>query len=192
MQLQAGNVEVPVQKLWERYFQKLVGLARGKLRNSSQRMADEEDVALSAFDSFCQGVERGRFPQLNDRNDLWAILVTITARKAYQLNRHAKRQKRGGNLVMDQAALVQRDGQDKEMGLEQFLANEPTPEFAAQAAEEYRRLLASLGNEQLREVAQLKMEGFTNEEIAVQHDCVPRTVYRRLQLIRALWSEVAP
>src|SRR5260370_15515068 len=77
-----------VQKLWEGYFSRLVGLARKKLREAPRRAADEEDVALSAFDSFCDGVARKRFTHLADRDDLWRILVTITAHKALQLVRH--------------------------------------------------------------------------------------------------------
>ena len=80
--LQAGD-DGAAQKLWERYFRRLVGLARKKLRDTPRRAADEEDVALSAFDSFCRGVRRGRFPQLDDRNNLWRLLVTVTARKAF-------------------------------------------------------------------------------------------------------------
>ena len=55
------------QALWNVYFQRLVALARVRLRGTPRRAADEEDVALSAFDSFFRGVERGRFPQLGDR-----------------------------------------------------------------------------------------------------------------------------
>jgi hypothetical protein len=55
-QLQAGD-PAAVQPLWERYFQRLVGLARLKLRGAPRRAADEEDVALSAFDSFCRNAE---------------------------------------------------------------------------------------------------------------------------------------
>src|SRR5208282_1911184 len=84
-QLMAGDVEMSVQRLWERYFVRLVGLARVKLGNCPRRVADEEDVAASAFDSFWQGAAQGRFPKLNDRHDLWRLLFTITARKAYQL-----------------------------------------------------------------------------------------------------------
>src|SRR5262245_24320 len=75
-QLKGGDAAA-VQKLWEAYFPRLVGLARKKLRELPGRAADEEDVALSAFDSFCDGVAQGRFPQLTDRDDLWHILVTI-------------------------------------------------------------------------------------------------------------------
>ena len=82
--LKSGDAAA-IQRLWEAYFPRLVGMARKKLREAPRRAADEEDVALSAFDSFCDGVARGRFPQLTDRDDLWHILVTITARKALQM-----------------------------------------------------------------------------------------------------------
>src|SRR5262245_21852756 len=94
-QLKAGD-RAGVQKLWERYFRQLVGLARGKLAGAPRRAADEEDVALSAFDSFCRAAERGRFPRLEDRDDLWRLLAVLTERKAIGLRRREGRAKRGG------------------------------------------------------------------------------------------------
>ena len=79
-QMKAGDSGRAVQKLWERYFQRS-SVWRVKLGKMPRRVADEEDVALSAFDSFCQGVAGGRFPQLDDRDNLWRILVTITGAK---------------------------------------------------------------------------------------------------------------
>ncbi len=61
--------------LWHRYVSQLIRLARGKLRQSPRRAADEEDVVVSAFDAFFQGVEDGRFARLDDRDDLWQVLV---------------------------------------------------------------------------------------------------------------------
>jgi DNA-directed RNA polymerase specialized sigma24 family protein len=175
-QLQAGDAAA-VQPLWERYFSRLVGLARQKLQGRPRRAADEEDVALSAFDSFCRAAERGRFPQLGDRDSLWRLLVVITARKAAHLARDEGRLKRGGGAVADAACL------------DEALGREPTPAFAAQAAEEYRRLLALLGDADLQRAAVLKMEGYTVEEIATQLGRVPRTVKRWLQLIRQIWEK---
>ncbi|MGA7497553.1 MAG: ECF-type sigma factor, partial [Isosphaeraceae bacterium] len=82
--LRGGDLAA-AQPLWERYFGRLVVLARGKLERQrhARAEADEEDAALSAFNSFCVGVAQGRFPQLADREDLWRILMTITVRKAY-------------------------------------------------------------------------------------------------------------
>src|SRR5262245_51966189 len=85
--LQAGSPEA-AQQLWQRYYGRLVGLARLKLRGAARRLADEEDIALSAFDSFCRGAEQGRFPRLDDRDNLWHLLVTLTSRKATNLLRH--------------------------------------------------------------------------------------------------------
>lgn len=187
-QLREGDKDLPVQKLWERYFQRLVGLARVKLGNRPRRVADEEDVALSAFNSFCQGAVAGKFPQLDDRDNLWRLLVVITARKVYQLNLRNNRQKRGGKQVLDEAALTARAESDGSgIGLEQFIATEPTPEFAAQAAEAYQHLLALLPSDELRSLAQLKLEGFANEEIAARFGCAARTIERRLGVLRTLW-----
>jgi DNA-directed RNA polymerase specialized sigma24 family protein len=191
-QLQAGD-RAAAQKLWERYFLRLVGLARAKFQGAPRPAADEEDVALSAFDSFCRGAEHGRFPQLSDRDNLWRLLVTITARKAYQLARHEGCQKRGGHAVVGEGALPGPDDSLAEaQGMEQFLSREPTPEFAAQVAEEFRRRLESLPQPELRAVAQWKMEGYTNEEIASKLGCAVRSVERRLRVIRSCWSHDDP
>jgi DNA-directed RNA polymerase specialized sigma24 family protein len=176
--LRAGD-PAAAQPLWERYFQQLVELARGRLRGAPRRAADEEDVALSAFDSFFRGAARGRFPRLADRDDLWRLLVVITARKALHLVRDEGRLKRGGGLASK--------GED----VEQVVAPEPTPEFAAQVAEECERLLGLLGDGRLRTLALWKMEGYTSEEIAERFDCAVRTVERQLQIIRLLWEQGA-
>jgi DNA-directed RNA polymerase specialized sigma24 family protein len=187
--LKAGDPDA-AQKLWERYFRRLVGLARKKLRAAPRRAADEEDVALSAFDSFCRGAEHGRFAQLHDRLDLWQLLVLLTARKASDLAQHERRQKRGGGAVLDEAALpVPADSSAPEAALEQLEGPEPTPAFAAQVAEEYRRLLERLDSPALRTVAMRKVEGYGNEEIAAQLGCGLRTVERRLRLIRSIWEQ---
>jgi DNA-directed RNA polymerase specialized sigma24 family protein len=183
--LKAGD-PVAAQQLWERYFQRLVRLARKHLQRRRPRAADEEDVALSAFDSFCRGAETGRFPQLDDRDNLWRLLVVLTARKAAHRLRDEGRQKRSGKAVpLPEPAT----SSAAEAGLEQILSREPGPEFAAQVAEEYQRILAKLGDPTLQAVVSWKMEGYTNEEIARKLDCTPRSVYRKLRIVRGLWEK---
>jgi hypothetical protein len=123
-QLQAGD-PAAAQPLWERYFARLVLLARSRLHGAPRRVADEEDVALSAFDSFCRGVAEGRFPRLHDRNNLWGLLVVLTARKAARLARDQRRQKRGGGRVGDESALA--GSPETDHGLDQVASPEPTP-----------------------------------------------------------------
>ena len=184
--LKAGDAAA-AQHLWERYFDRLVRLARAKLGAMPRGAADEEDVALSAFHSFCQGAARGRFPRLDDRDNLWRLLVTITARKALDQVRRQARQKRGGGRVLVGSAQSGGEDDTDGAGLEQVVGQEPTPQFAAMVADECRRLLAALGDETLRRVALLRMEGCSDEEIAARVDCSLRTVSRKLALIRKAW-----
>jgi DNA-directed RNA polymerase specialized sigma24 family protein len=181
-----------VQHLWERYFEKLVALARSNMRTAPRRMADEEDVAVSAMDSFFRAVAKKRFPRLEDRDDLWVLLVTITLRKASKLVHFERRHKRGGGASEgDMAGAVGCSGELP--ALEQIIDTEPTPELAAQAAEEYERLLGKLGDDTLRRVAISKMEGDSLEEIAQKIGSGLRSVHRKLGRIRALWvREIAP
>jgi DNA-directed RNA polymerase specialized sigma24 family protein len=183
-QLQLGD-RAAAQKLWELYFHRLVGLARTKLGAVPRGTADEEDVALSAFDSFCRAAEQGRFPQLADRNSLWRLLMVITARKAAHQKRDAGRQKRGGGSATVSEA-------DEEGLLNSVLSREPDPAFAAEVAEQSRALLNGLANEELRQIALRKMEGYTNEEIAAQLGFALATVERRLRLIRKRWEKELP
>src|SRR5262249_4214067 len=93
--LKAGDGDA-AQKLWRRYFDELVRLARDPLKSAPRAVADEEDAALSAFDSFVRGAANARYPRLDDREDLWRLLVVITERKAIDQAMHERRQKRGG------------------------------------------------------------------------------------------------
>jgi DNA-directed RNA polymerase specialized sigma24 family protein len=183
-QLKAGDPSA-AQDLWNRYFQQIVSLARKKLLGTRRQVIDEEDVALSAFASFCRGAALGRFPQLTDRTDLWRLLVVLTARKVFQFSRDQDRQKRGGKAGPYRSPT----STDVERELEKIVSREPSPEFAAQVADECQRLLTLLGTFELRSIALWKMEGYTVDEIAGRLGCARTTVERRLRLIRSLWKE---
>ena len=178
--LQGGD-QAAAQRIWESYFGRLVGLARARLRDFPRRAADEEDVALSAFDSFCRGVDVGRFPRLDDRHDLWQVLALITVRKSIDLRQREGRQVRGGGRVRTFSDLVDED-------FDPTRGDEPGPEMAAQLADEYRRLMEKLDDPTLRSVATWKLEGFTNDEIAARLGCVASTVERKLARIRSKWA----
>jgi DNA-directed RNA polymerase specialized sigma24 family protein len=169
-----GGDSAAAQKLWERYFRRLVGLARKVLQDAPRRAADEEDVALSAFKSFCQRATAGKFPRLDDRDDLWKILTTITVRKAIRLGRKERRGQAWSDLDLLRDQMAGRD---------------PTPEFAALIADEFQRLLDLLDDEKLRQTALWKLEAYTNREIAEQFGRSLSFVERKLQLIRRIWSE---
>lgn len=175
--------ESAAQKLWERYFADLVRFCRNKLAGGRVLVDDEEDVVLSAFDSFYRGAQEGKFPDLKDRTNLWKLLVVIAARKTNRVIQHENTLKRGGKRTVDGDAL--RDN----CRIEDIICHELTPDLAAQVAEEYERLILVLEDEAQRSVAQLKLEGYSNREIARQLGKSERTVERKLWAIRTLWSQ---
>jgi RNA polymerase sigma factor (sigma-70 family) len=180
--LRQGDNEA-ARQLWQRYFRRLVEFARGKLHGTPRRAADEEDVALSAFHSFC--VAADRFAQLSNRQDLWQILVMLTARKAFQERRRQWAQKRGGAGEPGQRCST------AEEELDEIVGTEPTPDFAVLVAEQFHALLQALPDDELRQVARLRLEEYTNAEIAEKLSCSERTVERKLALIRGFWEELS-
>jgi DNA-directed RNA polymerase specialized sigma24 family protein len=179
--LQEGD-RAAAQPLREAYFPRVVALARARLRGAEGRTADEEDVALSAFDSFCRRAEQGHFPRLDDRDDLWQILFALTARKAIGLFRHQGRAVRGGWRL---STLADLSGAD----VDAALGTDPSPTLGEQMADELVSLTSRLGDESLRNVTLWKMEGWTKREIAWRLGCTEKTVERKLRSIRRLWTE---
>lgn len=173
-----GGEREAVQPLWDVYFGRIVDLARGQLRHVPRRVADEEDVALSAFHSFCNGVGAGRFPKLSDRSNLWPLLVSITAHKCVDLVRWQTRQKRAG--PENQPTIDFRD----------LMSREPDPEFVAQMNDQLEHLLALLdqtGDADLRRIALARMNGDDGPAIAERLGCSRRTVERKLHLVARTW-----
>ncbi|MFO0909715.1 MAG: ECF-type sigma factor [Isosphaeraceae bacterium] len=173
------------QQIWEAYFDRLVRLARTRLRGAPTGRADEEDVAVSVFDSFFRRAGEGRFPQLHDRDDLWKLLFVLTVRKVINHVHHEGRQSRGGGKIRSLADLEALDA-------EELMAIEPSPAFAAQLNEECQRLLDQLPDPTLRVVAVWKMEGYTNREIGEKLGCIEQTVERKLRAIRQVWDRETP
>jgi DNA-directed RNA polymerase specialized sigma24 family protein len=186
-QLKAGQCDTAQVQLWDRYFSRLVGLARKKLGDAPRRAEDEEDAALSALDSFFRGVDEGHFPKLSDRTNLWPLLARITIRKAINQRTRLLRKKRfagqRGDSVFDKHGASSRA-----QGFDELPGDEPTPEFVARLNEETVLLLDRLCDTTLREVAVSKMYGCTNAEIATKLGVVERTVERKLERIREIWA----
>jgi RNA polymerase sigma factor (sigma-70 family) len=172
-------------QLWEMYFERMVRLARRKLVGAQRLDGDEEDVALSAFKSFCLGFQRGKFVQQGDPENLWPLLVTLTLNKAIDHVRRAQRLKRGGGMEVGSpnAAIDQ---------WTELASREPSPELQVAAEESFQQLLDMLdatGDLSLREVLLHSMVGESSPEIAQHLDCTLRTVQRKLQTIRMVWEQ---
>ena len=117
------------QKLWERYAQQVLNLARQRLGQAPRTVADEEDIAQSVFDSICRGAAAGRFLDVKTRDALWWLLLTITRQKAVDHVRRETAQKRGGGRVVNECGLGRAGGSSVCLALDQLVSDEPTPEF---------------------------------------------------------------
>ena len=174
-------------EIWNRYFKRLVGLARFKLGDAPRRAENEEDVAVSALSCFFAGVGKGKYPELRDRTNLWPLLAKITARKAINQRRDAMRQKRGGGQVRGESIFLNAEDASA-LGLADVIADDITPAHLATLEEERTRLFEALPDEVLRTVALKKLEGYQNAEIAADLGVSERTIERKLHRIRNLWT----
>jgi DNA-directed RNA polymerase specialized sigma24 family protein len=193
--LKAGRPEA-VDAIWAHYYQRVVALVRRRLKAGPLcAVEDDEDVALSVIQGLCEGAVQGRFERMHDRVDLWQLLAAITVKKTLARGRWYARQKRGGSrLVNGQVAVgssraddVDNDDRD---ALAQAESREPSPDSAAIVAEQVQELLDSLPDLILRQIAEWRMDGLSNAEIAGKMGCTVRTVERKLERIRAIWAKI--
>jgi RNA polymerase sigma factor (sigma-70 family) len=185
--LKSGDADA-AQKLWMRYAEELVKLARNKLGNAPKCVADEEDVAQSVFSSICRGAAAGRFAEVKSRDELWWLLLTITKQKVVDYIRRETAQKRGTGMVQSESRLAAHGEGRGQFGLDNLVGASPTPEFLVTLQDEYERLLALLRDERLREIAISRIEGYTVPEIGAKLGIGIRAVERKLQLIRTKWA----
>ena len=186
-QLKQGEQD-NLQALWEAYLPRIVALARSKLFGASRTVSDEDDVAASVLKSVYFGIEEGRFPRLEDRNDLWQILVMITLRKVRNLVKHENRHKRSRARTQHLSTMPGTDDSGA-AHFREMIDGEPDPALATQMADDLRALFEKLPDETMRNLARWKMEQCSNAEIAEKLGRSVKTVERKLQIIRGLWEK---
>ena len=185
-ELKNGSNEA-AKDLWERYFQRLVRLAKVRLGNAPKRISDEEDIAINVFRSLCEGAENGRFDELGDRDELWKLLVVMTKHKTMNQLRHQTAQKRGGRNVSGHSIFDHKAGEEMPANFDMFFGDEPTPDFLVEVQEEQIRLLNQLHDHSQRQIARFRLQGYTVDETAKKMGISPRSVKRKLSLIRETW-----
>lgn len=174
-----------VQAIWERYFHRMVCTANQHLKNFPQSQGDGEDVAISAFFSFYKGVQRSMFPRLEDRNDLWQILLMLTRRKAID---HKKRESREIRDFRRTISMTNPNSASAGLGqFQEIISPEPDLDYVIEVQDLLRTLLDSLEDDNLRRICVQKMRGMTVNEIAQEFQLAKSTIERRLQLIRKCW-----
>ncbi len=175
-----GQDEVAAQRLFDRYFAQLERFARRRLAGLRLHDRDEQDVAIVVMEQFFFGVRAGRFPRLNDRHDLWQVLLMILDRRLIDLYRKAP------EPVCGESAILPPSGGSGPGTVPAIPDLQPTPDTVVQLAEELSARLNQLP-ERLRPVAVWKLEGRTNAEIARLLNRSVKRVEAKLRLIREVW-----
>ena len=161
-----GRDEVAAGKLWRVYYGQLRAIARRNLHVNP--VVDDEDIALSALNSFFAAAEAGRF-EIENRNDLWKLLVTITIRKTYRVaeGENAARRKSKPTREIDEIAIN---------------------DLAKHLDLQTRESVNLLTGQHHRTIAELRLEGYSIEEIAENVGIATSTVKRKLKRIREIWD----
>ena len=167
--------ELIVGEFWDQYGPLLLKVAENNLAENLRRRVGPEDVVQSACRTFLRRAKGGQF-QLEGTEGLWRLLCAITLTKIREQARYHRRHKRS----MDQETNV--DAADVSGG--GLTASGPTPQEAAEFAEQYQKLLADLDPEE-REMLELKLQDMTQEEIAARLGCTDRTVRRILKRLQS-------
>jgi RNA polymerase sigma factor (sigma-70 family) len=162
--------------VFERYAERLSHLARSRLSARLAARTDPDDIVMSAYRSFFVGAREGRF-HVECGGDLWRLLVEVTLHKLYRQAAHHHAQRRS---VRRELAPT-----DSNPPLSSAASREPTAEEGLLAAEELENLLGKL-NDRGRAIVELRLQGFTQEEIAKHVGCSSRTVRKWLENARKL------
>ncbi|MGD9635801.1 MAG: ECF-type sigma factor [Pirellulales bacterium] len=173
--------QLAIEQLWRRYVARIEGVARPIVAGLEPGAGDEQDIAQSAFFAFCEAAANGQAPQLENRNELWSLLATIARRKATDRVRHALRERRGGGLRREACATLEISDEG------------PSVSQVAALEEVLQGLFEKLRNHddsRLESIALMRLEGATVEEIALRHDCTPRTIQRKLHILERLWTSL--
>ncbi len=174
-----------LRQLWDRYFEKLSQIAAAKVSGFPARALGGEDVAASVFESLWDGAQLGRFGGVQDRHELWWLLVSMTRRKAASHLRKEGAAKRGGSTGA--VSLDQHDGSE----FLELLSREPQVDDVLVLQEQLDQLLTRIHDPKARKIAVLLMQGHSPADIAEEVDLALSTVRRKIRLIRIAWREEA-
>ena len=178
--------EEAAQIIWDRFFERLCNYANQKIFKKHQRFFDGEDIAGSAMFALLDGLKHDKFAVIENRDQLWQLLTTIAARKAINRGRHHDRQKRGGKIRGESVF----NAGTSDANIANYMVCFDDPAHFVEFEMTCQELLSSLPDDQYRRITLLRMAGHTNREIASEFNCSTRTIDRKLETIRLVWSDI--
>ena len=141
-----------------------------------------------ADNSLLRNAFKARLNGIQNRDELWRVLITITARKANALQQTQKADKRGNGAVRGDSVFGHPET-PHQPGFQSLEDSGDPNRFVDKLVGECRERIESLPDKTLQEIALKRMEGYEVAEIALQLGVSKATINRRLARIRGLWSE---
>lgn len=175
--LASGSIDAQ-ETFWSRYGAKLDAVTRRKFPPSLNRRIAPEDIVQSTCRSFFARVQDGRL-EVSDRDQLWGLLCAIALNKTRMKQRYHLAQRR--DLKREQE-VIPGDPHEERPALE-IAGSTPPPDEAVIFSEQLQRVMELLdGTEQ--QILQLKLENYTNQEIADRVNRSERTVRRAMERLQ--------
>jgi RNA polymerase sigma factor (sigma-70 family) len=176
--------EEAARQLWLRFSERLVAQVRRRLAPRILRRTGAEDVVQNLFAAFFDADPGPNGPPRN-RAELWRRLVHFTMCAVANTVDYHQAQRRDyrretpiGDMVTDA-----HDPETQPQEPEDYRVLDPADNVIAQI--EFKRLLDMLPPD-LRQVFAMRLDGYTNSEIARQIGRVERTVELKMSTIRGL------
>jgi|694.fasta_scaffold12280_9 hypothetical protein len=179
--LHAGEADA-AEEIWIRYYPRVVRLAALQLIKSDDRSIDEEDVAQSTFRTVYLAVMNGKYPDIEDRRDLWRLLLVSTLNRVRRHHRDSHTLKRSVNELVTQ-------DQSRRRLIMEISGPDAQAEMADLIETLFRRLDQEDPTGELRQIALLKLEEHSASAIARRLKRRKNHVLQRIRLIRILWEE---
>jgi RNA polymerase sigma factor (sigma-70 family) len=167
------------REFWEKCGPVLNRLAHKHLPAWMRHRIEADDVVQSACRTFFRHLQAGSYQDAESQT-LLALLCAITLNKVL----HKTRFHLAGKRDVRRESATPFDKPD-ESGLS-FLAVDahPTPAEAAEFSDEYQSLFRSLDEDE-RRIMNLKLEGYSNSEVAATFHRTDRWVRRVLERLRS-------
>lgn len=180
------STQETAEKLWSAFYQRLRLAVKNRVRNIHRASASESEVALSAMNSFLNRARDGQFGDLASEEELWKLLKTIAIRKANDLRKNLRAQKRGGGLAIFNQNVTPDD--DAVAGVDAASADCDAPELETELSDLFNVLLQRLPDERHRDVILLKLQGAPVTLIAEHLGTTTRTVQRMIKRMEDDWQ----
>jgi RNA polymerase sigma-70 factor (ECF subfamily) len=173
-------------EFWERYGQRLKGVVRSKFPISLKRRLEPDDLVQSACRSFFRRATAGQL-ELSDGESLWRLICAIALNKMKMKQRFHYAQRRGVTRERDLAS----EPHDSNSDMYEPAAKGDSPDDAAMFADQLEQIMLLLNTTE-QQILQLRLEDFTNEEIADQLRRSERTVRRILKRLQGKLEAALP